>query len=184
MNTSIKTVPSFNNAATAIIKALSAADNAAAKYSVALATTMQQYLDGCAIVGMLRNNAAVKALGNEIRTCQAMLDAVAIGMLEKKTVTEYAQSAMRAYFHDVPFTQGLKNDTDYQIPNVNGDVKVTVKAVKAGKVSKTSRAELDKTVCKLLTQARLIGLNEFAANVLDLCLDGLDGFKEPQDAPL
>jgi hypothetical protein len=183
MTTLTKTIPSFNNAATAIIKALTTADNAAAKYSVTLATTMQQYLDGCAVLGMVRDNAAVKAIGNEIRTCQAMLDAVAVGMLEKKTVTEYAQSAMRAYFHDVPFTQGLKNDPDFQIPSANGDVKVKAPS-KAGKVSKTSRAELDKTVCKLLSQARLIGLNEFAANILDLCLDGLDGFKETQDAPL
>jgi hypothetical protein len=176
MNTSI-TTPSFNNAATAIIKALSAADNAAAKYSVALATTMQQYLDGCAVLGMVRDNAAVKAIGNEIRTCQAMLDAVATGMLEKKTVTEYAQSAMRAYFHDVAFSQGLKNDPDYQIPNANGDVKVKA-PTKAGSTKKTNRAELDKTIVKMLEQARLLGLNEFAATILDVCLDSLDGFKE------
>jgi hypothetical protein len=177
MAKSTNTVPSFNNAATAIIKALSAADNAAAKYSVTLATTMQQYLDNCAISGMLRDNAMVKAIGNEIRTCQAMLDAVATGMLEKKTVTEYAQSAMRAYFHDVPFAQGLKNDPDFQIPNANGDVKVKAPS-KAGKVSKTSRAELDKTIVKMLEQARVLGLNEFAADMLDVCLESLDGFKE------
>lgn len=176
MNTSINT-PSFNNAATAIIKALSAADNAAAKYSVALATTMQQYLDGCAVLGMVRDNAAVKAIGNEIRTCQAMLDAVATGMLEKKTVTEYAQSAMRAYFHNVAFSQGLKNDPDYQIPSANGDVKVKASS-KAGSTKKTNRAELDKTIVKMLEQARLLGLNEFAADMLDVCLDSLDGFKE------
>jgi hypothetical protein len=177
-NVPTNNIPSFNNAATAIIKALSAADNAAAKYSVTLATTMQQYLDGCAVLGMVRDNAAVKAIGNEIRTCQAMLDAVATGMLEKKTVTEYAQSAMRAYFHDVAFSQGLKNDPDYQIPNANGDVKVKAPS-KAGKVSKkTNRAELDKTIVKMLEQARLLGLNEFAATVLDVCLDSLDGFKE------
>jgi hypothetical protein len=183
MNTSIKSIPSFNNAAAVIIKALSAADNAAAKYSVALATTMQQYLDGCAIVGMLRDNAAVKSIGNEIRTCQAMLDAVAIGMLEKKTVTEYAQSAMRAYFHDVAFSQGLKNDPDYQIPNANGAVKVKVPS-KGGKIQSTDRAALDKTIQKMLVQARLLGLTEFAANVLDVCIDSLDDFNETQDAPL
>ena len=177
MAKSINTIPSFNKAAAAIIKALSAADNAAAKYSVALATTMQQYLDGCAIVGMVRDNATVKAIGNEIRTCQAMLDAVATGMLEKKTVTEYAQSAMRAYFHDVPFAQGLKNDSALQIPNANGDVKVKAPS-KAGKVSKTTRAELDKTIIKMLEQARLMGLNEFAADMLDVCLESLDGFQE------
>jgi hypothetical protein len=126
---------------------------------------------------MLRDNAMVKAIGNEIRTCQAMLDAVAIGMLEKKTVTEYAQSAMRAYFHDVPFAQGLKNDPAFQIPNANGDVKVKAPS-KAGKVSKTSRAELDKTITKMLEQARVLGLNEFAANILDVCLESLDGFHE------
>ena len=176
MASSINT-PSFNNAATAIIKALTAADNAAAKYSVTLATTMQQYLDGCAVLGMVRDNAAVKAIGNEIRTCQAMLDAVATGMLEKKTVTEYAQSAMRAYFHDVAFAQGLKNDPDYQIPNANGDVKVKAPS-KSGKVSETTREALDKTISKMLEQARLLGLNEFAADMLDVCLDSLDGFKE------
>lgn len=177
MKTSTNIIPSFNKSAAAIIKALSAADNAAAKYSVTLATTMQQYLDGCAVLGMLRDNATVKALGNEIRTCQSMLDAVATGMLEKKTVTEYAQSAMRAYFHDVPFAQGLKNDPDFQIPSANGEVKVKAPS-KAGKVSKTTRAELDKTIVKMLEQARLMGLNEFAADMLDVCLESLDGFQE------
>jgi hypothetical protein len=37
---------------------------------------------------------------------------------------------------------------------------------------------LDKTLSKAMAQARLLGLTEFAAELVDLCVDCLDGFKE------
>ena len=49
---------------------------------------------------------------------------------------------------------------------------------KTGKVESTDRAALDKTLSKALHQARLLGLTEFAAVMLDHCVDCLDEFKE------
>jgi hypothetical protein len=49
---------------------------------------------------------------------------------------------------------------------------------KTGKVETTDRAALDQTLSKALKQARLLGLTEFAAVMLDHCVDSLDEFKE------
>ena len=47
-----------------------------------------------------------------------------------------------------------------------------------GKVESTNRAALDKTLSKAIKQARLLGLTEFAAVLLDHCVESLDTFKE------
>lgn len=49
---------------------------------------------------------------------------------------------------------------------------------KTGKVEVTDRAALDQTLSKALKQARLLGLLEFAAVMLDHCIESLDEFKE------
>jgi hypothetical protein len=49
---------------------------------------------------------------------------------------------------------------------------------KTGKVEVTDRAALDQTLSKALKQARLLGLLEFAAVLLDHCNECLDDFKE------
>jgi hypothetical protein len=49
---------------------------------------------------------------------------------------------------------------------------------KTGKVEVTDRAALDQTLSKAIKQARLLGLLEFAAVMLDHCIESLDGFKE------
>jgi hypothetical protein len=57
-----------------------------------------------------------------------------------------------------------------------GEAKTSTKA--SGAVQSTTRAELDKTFCKALAQARLLGLKDFAADLLDMLHDRLDGFEE------
>jgi hypothetical protein len=47
-----------------------------------------------------------------------------------------------------------------------------------GKVESTTREALDKTLSKAIKQARLLGLTEFAAVLVDHCVDALDAFKE------
>ena len=47
-----------------------------------------------------------------------------------------------------------------------------------GKVESTTRESLDKTLSKAIKQARLLGLTEFAAVMVDHCLASLDSFKE------
>jgi hypothetical protein len=49
---------------------------------------------------------------------------------------------------------------------------------KTGKVESTDRAALDKTLSKALKQARLLGLLDFAAVLLDHCIESLDDFTE------
>lgn len=185
MKTSTNTIPSFNNAARGIVNAAKAFDSAGLKFAGAVAASIQAYLDSCTVAGIVRDIKGCEAIGKAITENETMVKAwFHDGTLEKKTVTEYAQGAKRAYFHNVPFTQGLKNDPAFKIPAANGDTRKPAGPKAGGKIQSTTRAELDKTIVKMLTQARLMGLTEFAADVLDLCLDGLDGFKETQDAPL
>lgn len=169
-------VPSFDASARAIVSAQRAFDKVAVKASAAIVQAMQQYLDACAVSDVPRDNAGVNALGKGIRECQVFLDSVAQGLFEKKTITEYAQSAMRAYFHNIPFAPSLKNDTDYKIPAKDGSVK------SAGSVKTTSNEALYKTLQKALEQARLLGMDEQAANLLDFCLDTFTGFTETEAA--
>ena len=49
---------------------------------------------------------------------------------------------------------------------------------KTGKVETTDRAALDQTLSKALKQARLLGLLDFAAVLLDHCIESLDDFSE------
>jgi len=171
------TIPSFAAEARQVLKALQAFDAAASKASETIAKAMQHFLDSCTVAGIARSAEAVKPIGKAIRECEVFTEAVALGTLEKKTVTEYAQSAMRAYFHNVPFAQGLKNDPAFKIPDASGKTKGTPDK-KSGGVKSTTREALDKTLSKAIQQARLLGLTDFAADVLDLALDTLDGFKE------
>jgi hypothetical protein len=171
----IVALPEFDSSAKTIIKAYEAFDKASASLTDTVNYTMQAYIDKCTTAGLSKEQADVNRLGKMIRESQAVLDIVASGAMEKKTFTEYAQSAMRAFFHGVPFSASLKNDKDMGLPwgGAKGDKKNA-----SGTVVSTSREALDKTLCKALEQARLLGLTEFAADMLDLCLDRLDSFKE------
>jgi hypothetical protein len=172
-NQTIKSIlPSFETNAKLIIAAQTAADKVAIKTSDAIAMAIQRHLDACAVAGVPRDLPGVNAIGRGIRECQAFLDAVATGFFEKKTITEYAQGAMRAYFHNVAFAASLKNDPTYKIPAKDGSVK------SAGKSTTTTVAAFHKTLIKALQQARLLGLHEQAADMLDFCLESFDGFSE------
>jgi hypothetical protein len=173
----IVALPEFDSSATAIGKAYEAFDKASAKLTDTIDFVMNSYIDQCNKAGLGKTKADVDRLGQAIRDSQAVLDIVASGAMEKKTFTEYAQSAMRAFFHGVPFSASLKNDKDMGLPwggAKGGDKKPS----KAGPSTDTTRAALDKTLCKALEQARALGLTEFAADMLDLCIDRLDSFKE------
>jgi hypothetical protein len=165
-------IPSFENGAKSIIAAQAAADRAAVKTSDAIVMAIQRHLDACSVAGIPRDLQGVNAIGKGIRECQVFLDAVATGFFEKKTITEYAQGAMRAYFHNVAFAASLKNDPAYKIPSKDGTVK------SAGKSTTTTVAAFHRTLIKALQQARLLGLEEQAADLLDFCLESFDGFSE------
>jgi hypothetical protein len=170
------TVPlSFDSFARDIVKGHKAFDNAQGKLTQVVQTTMQRFVDFVAVTSG-RDEKACKALQKAIGDSQVVIDTVASGAMEKKTFTEYAQSAARALHYNVPFEASLKNNKDMSLPwSKKGQAQGMPKT---GTVTVTSRTELDKTLSKALAQARALGLTEFAANVLDLALDSLEGFTE------
>jgi hypothetical protein len=141
-------------------------------------------VDAAATAGLERTESAVKAFGKLVRDAESFVDAVAVGGVESKTITEYAQGAMRAHFHGVEWTPRLKNDSAMALPWGKAGKGATAATPNGGKVTSTDRAELDKTAVKLLAQARALGLTGLAADLLDVLLEGLDGFKEPKAAPV
>jgi len=171
--TTVNVIP-FNSTASAIGKYQKIADAQAVKSISAIQTAIQQFIDQWSLVND-KGKASCDAMGKEIRGCETVQNFVASGAFEKKTFTEYAQSAMRALHWGVPFNAALKNNPEYALPWSKGTSKDTTKA---GKVTSTSRDELDKTLSKAIAQARILKLNGFVADLTDLCLDALDGFKE------
>ena len=166
---------SFDKFATEIVRGYKSFDKAQSKLSQTVATQMQQFVDHVAVTRG-RDEAACKALQKAVADSQVVIDTVAAGFMEKKTFTEYAQSAARALHFNVPFTPSLKNDKEKSLPwSKKG---TTTATPKAGAVVSTTHAEFHKTLSKALAQARALGLAEFSADRLDLCLDRLDGFKE------
>jgi hypothetical protein len=166
---------SFDSNAAAIGRAFSGFDKAFGKLTGVVNREMQAFVDQW-FISNGKGEASVKAMGAAIRDSQVVLDLAATGAMEKKTFTEYAQGAMRALHYGVPFSADLKNNAEYALPW--GKANKGGSTAKSGKVTSTSRTDLDKTLSKALAQARALGLTEFAADVLDLCLDSLDGFKE------
>jgi hypothetical protein len=84
-----------------------------------------------------------------------------------------------AFEKGIPFSRTLAKDASDAKAAAKDTASDTPKAkAKAGKVSTTTRAELDKTITKVLQQARLLNLTDFAGDILDVCIDRLDGFKE------
>jgi hypothetical protein len=165
---------SFDKTAKAVLLSIESSDKAYAKATAKVAGLMQQYIDTWFIANG-RDKASVTAMGKAIRESQAVIDLVAKGACERKTFTEYAQSAMRALHWDVPFEASLKNKPEFALPDNKAKTGTTQTS---GKVTSTTRTDADKTLSKALAQYRALGLTEFAANLLDVALDSLDGFKE------
>ena len=177
MSVQKQTTPSisFDSFAKDIVKGYKTFDKAQSKLSATVESTMQKYVDYVSVT-LGRDEKACKALQKSIADSQVVIDTVAAGIMEKKTFTEYAQSAARALHYGVPFAASLKNDDTKKLPwSKKAGTSTTAKA---GKVTSTTRDELDKTLSKALAQARTLGLTDFAADVLDMCIERLDGFKE------
>lgn len=81
------------------------------------------------------------------------------------------------------FWMAFETGKPFKRSSVFAKSKAKAKAAKAktGKVESTDRAALDETLFKALKQARLLGLTTFAAEMVDLCAESLDGFEEPAD---
>jgi hypothetical protein len=120
----------------------------------------------------LKGNAKTNAARGQIKS---MFDAIAeAGYISKSSAASYQTAFWIAFDQGIPFQRDLNNKDKAE--GESGETKTGTKA--SGAVQSTSRKDLDKTLSKALAQARLLGLTDFAAEVLDLCIDRLDGFEE------
>ena len=104
------------------------------------------------------------------REVKAMFDAIVSPTCSKSSAASYQSAFWIAFEQGIAFQRDLNNKKE------NAGEKVSTP--KSGKVTSTSRTDLDKTLSKALAQARMLGLTEFAADILDLCIESLDDFKE------
>lgn len=169
---------SFDTSARAIAQAYKGFDKASAKLTQTVTTTFQGFVDQWFITNG-KEPASVKAMGKAIRESQVVLDLVATGAMEKKTFTEYAQSAMRALHWGVPFSADLKNKPEYALP---GGKASTSASAKAGKVEKTDLAAAAKTFQKALAQLRTLHQDGLASDVLDVLQAEWSWFSETEAA--
>jgi hypothetical protein len=122
----------------------------------------------------LKGNARTNPARAEVK---ALFDAlVEKEYIKAKSAAQYQSCFWVAFEKGVPFSRSLINEKA-ATKKADGASKDTA-TPKAGKVESTTRAELDKTLSKAIKQARLLGLTEFAACMLDHCIESLDNFKE------
>ena len=169
INTSLITavVKSFEGEAKAIAKARALQDKA-----------IQGALDAMYIAcdkpkaEFLKGNAKTNAARGQIKS---MFDAITeAGYISKSSAASYQSAFWIAFEQGIEFSRDLNNKKDK--PEGQGEAQTGAKS--SGAVQSTSRTDLDKTLTKALAQARLLGLTDFAADLLDMCIDRLDNFQE------
>lgn len=118
----------------------------------------------------LKGNAKTNPARAQIK---ALFDCLAEkNFISKSSAASYQSAFWIAFEQGIQFQRDLNNKKD----KAEGETKASAKA--SGAVQSTSRTDLDKTLSKAMAQARLLGLTEFAAELVDLCIDRLDGFTE------
>jgi hypothetical protein len=125
----------------------------------------------------LKGNAATNPARAQVK---GVFDAIVeAGHLTKATAATYQTCFWIAFMDGVAWTPDLANKkTEGKKPPEDGDGAGGGKTPPTGTTQSTTRTDLDKTLTKALAQARLLGLTDFAADMLDLCLDRLDNFQE------
>jgi hypothetical protein len=167
----VSLVPSFDQSAHDIAGAYEAFDGATATLTERVTTTMQRFIDSASLTLPDREQKACEALGKAIRDSQAVTDICdGMGAMERKTFTEYAQSAMRAFHFNVPFAPALKNDKEFILP-WSGAAGKTTNAKRAGKVESTTDEAFFETMRKAIHQARLLQHELTVGLLIDACLE-------------
>jgi len=115
--------------------------------------------------------------GNSVKNpARAEVKGIFDGLVEKGFISKASGAQYQSCFW-IAFETGVEFQRD--LVNKKSDAKTKKDATpKAGPVISTTRESLDKTLSKALGQARALGLTEFAAEMLDLCIESLDDFKE------
>ena len=167
----VSLVPSFDATAHDIAGAFEIFDGAQANLTAHVTATMQKFIDAAALKLPNRDQKSCDALGKAIRDSQAVTDICdGMGAMDRKTFTEYAQSAMRAFHFNVPFAPSLKNDKDYILP-WSGAAGKTTNAKRAGKVESTTDEAFFETMRKAIHQARLLQHELTVGLLIDACLE-------------
>jgi hypothetical protein len=107
------------------------------------------------------------------REIKELFDAIVSPTCSKSSAASYQTAFWIAFERGIPFQRDLNNKKSSA-----NDAPTKPAIPKSGKVTSTSRTDLDKTLSKALAQARALGLTDFAADLLDHCIESLDGFKE------
>ena len=115
---------------------------------------------------------------------EVLFAAHAAGFISKSSMSNYGTSVSRALKFDIPFRADLFTDPAYagdkkgQGAANTGKGKADAEAKAPSKSSTITRATLDGQIKAVLASARALGLSEFSADLVDLCLESLDGWKE------
>lgn len=177
--------------AKAIVGAFASLDKAASKTRDTVSAHINHMISVAREGGLKAEEPSVKWLQQTIK--DAFAEAIAVGMMEAKTVTEYAQGAARAFVHNVEWTPTLKNDPTMALPwsaskvkakaapaegatEVDGETTAKGKQ-KPGKVKAVSKEDAFATARTLLAQLRALNLSSVAADILDDMLE-VEGFSE------
>ena len=107
---------SFESHAASIVKARIVADKAESKFGDVVNASINAFIDSVRAAGIKADEQSCKALAVELSGCQVVVDAVASGLFEAKTFSEYARGAERAFFHGVPWSASLKNNPEMGLP--------------------------------------------------------------------
>lgn len=160
----------------AVIKSFEGEAKAIAKARASQDKAIQSALDAMFIAcdkpkaEFLKGNAKTNEARGQIK---AMFDAIVEkGFISKSSGASYQSAFWIAFEQGIEFSRDLNNKKS----EAKGEAKISTKA--SGAVQSTSRTDLDKTLSKAMAQARLLGLLDFAADLVDLCQDRLDGFEE------
>lgn len=162
---------SFESCGSLIVEAAIEADKVEAKNRDAISNAMTKFLDSCAIAGITRDIAGTKAIGDTIRGCQVLIDAVAQGFVKTPTITNYAQGAMRAYFWDLPWTPCAYHNPEKGtggLPFLPGGKGAKAAEAKAGSITKTTDRELLATLKKAIEQALILNRLEVKGMLIDV----------------
>lgn len=172
-------IVSFQSFGSSIIKAHVATDKVVIKARDTIAQAMQQFLDACTLAGITRDEEGTKSIGEEIRGAQCFIDAIAQGLIEQTTVTNYAQGAMRAYFHNAQWYASAFVAEDKgglpALPWSKGGKGKT--GAKAGGTKTTDDKALLETIRKALEQAVILKRDIVRSILIDAALEIDSEFK-------
>lgn len=98
--------------------------------------------------------------------------------LGESAIKNYPMAVKLAFVHNVPFTVSLFTKQGKEAAGIATPSAGTATSTKSGTVSTTTEKDMEKTFSKFLAQARLLGKELMAADMLDTMLDHNPEFTE------